>query len=108
MFEAIKGKNSSMTGTLILWIYSGMMVLGGLMGFIKAGSKMSLIMSVAFAVPIILVALNILHPSWIADAVIAFLLVYFGMKLAKSRKMMPAGMMVALSILALVGRYFIK
>lgn len=84
----------------ILWIYIVLMVLGGVMGFVKAKSKASLIASVAFGAVLSLFALGILpfqHHVW----VLIFLLVFFGMKFAKSKKFMPAGLMTILTVLAL-------
>lgn len=87
-----------MTPTLILWIYIVLLVLGGLMGFIKAGSKPSLIASVIFAAALSACQLfpraNDFHA---ADILLALLLVVFGMRLAKTRKFMPSGMMIVLT-----------
>jgi len=92
---------------LVLWVYIVLLVAGGLVGFLKAGSKASLIASSVFAVPLILAALGIL-PAVAADGVIAFLLVFMGVKFAKSKKFMPSGMMVVLSVMALVARFLLK
>lgn len=89
-----------MSAHTVLWVYIVLMVLGGVMGFVKAGSKASLIASVTFGAILSLFALDLLpfrHHVW----VLLFLLVFFGMRLAKSKKMMPNGMMVILTILAL-------
>ena len=91
-----------MTGDqIILLVYVLLLEMGGLMGFLKAGSKASLIASSIFAVVLLLFVFGVLPfaYNWI---VLVFLLVFFGMRLAKSKKMMPNGMMVVLTILALV------
>ena len=92
-----------MTPSLILWIYIALLILGGLMGFLKAGSKASLIASVICAIPLIICNV-VATPSWLADVFVGVLLAYFGMKFAKGRKFMPAGFMVILSILTLILR----
>lgn len=92
---------------IVLWIYIVLLEAGGVVGFVKAGSKASLIASSIFALPLILGALGIL-PAVAADGVIAFLLVFMGVKFAKSKKFMPSGLMVILSALALALRFFLK
>jgi uncharacterized membrane protein (UPF0136 family) len=97
-----------MNSETILWIYISLLILGGLMGFIKARSKASVIASVLFAIPLVLCAAGILQPEWIADVILGFLAVFFGMRFVKSKKFMPAGMMAFLSIAALVIRMILK
>ena len=87
----------------ILWVFIAMLIAGGVMGFVKAKSKASLIASLSFAIPLILAALNIV-PAIIADIVLVILLIFFGKKYAVSKKFMPAGLMSILSILALLLR----
>lgn len=89
--------------TIVLWVYIAMLVAGGLMGFVKAGSKASLIASVVFAIPLTLAALAIV-PAMVADICLVLLLIVFGKKYAKGKKFMPSGLMSILSILALVLR----
>src|SRR5216110_3461795 len=84
----------------ILWIYIVLLVAGGVMGLVKGKSKISLIASLAFAIPLILCALFIIpfrYSTWI----LVVLLVFFGWRLLKSKKFMPAGLMVLLTVLAL-------
>ncbi|MBM3847290.1 MAG: hypothetical protein FJ405_13535 [Verrucomicrobia bacterium] len=91
-----------MTVAAICWIYVVLLLAGGLMGFIKAKSKASLIASCICAIPVVLCALAIIPPQssvWIFGS-LSFL---FGMRLAQSRKMMPNGVMLILSVLALIG-----
>lgn len=96
----------TMNAHTVLWIYIVLMVIGGVMGFVKAGSKASLIASVAFGAILTLFALNIL-PFAYHQIVLVFLLVFFGMRLAKSKKMMPNGVMTIATILALALPYLL-
>lgn len=88
---------------LILWIYIALLAAGGLIGFLKANSKMSLLMSLAFAIPL---ALSIVQrwPPLVSLVLVGFLSVFFGMRFAKSRKLMPAGAMAMLSLVTLALR----
>jgi len=95
---------SHSTASLILWIYTGLLLAGGLMGYLKAGSKISIIMSVAFAVPLVVCALGV-WPALVADALIGAILIVFVIRYAKGRKFMPAGLMIVLSVLVLVARH---
>ncbi|MFT5493809.1 MAG: uncharacterized membrane protein (UPF0136 family) [Limisphaerales bacterium] len=90
---------------IILWVYIVMLVVGGLMGFLKAGSKASLIASVTFAIPLTLAALGIV-PAIVANVCLGILLLFFGKKFATGRKFMPAGLMTILSVVALALRFF--
>jgi uncharacterized membrane protein (UPF0136 family) len=88
----------------ILWIYIVLLVIGGLIGFLKAKSQVSLIMSVSFAAALSLCATGIIFQRYVADILLALLLIVFAMRLAKTKKFMPAGMMLVVTILALALR----
>jgi uncharacterized membrane protein (UPF0136 family) len=88
----------------ILWIYIILLLVGGMIGFLKAGSQVSLIMSVAFATALILCALRIIFQYYVADLLMGALVVVFAMRLAKTKKFMPAGLMLAITIVALALR----
>lgn len=94
--------------TLILWIYIVLLFLGGLIGYLKAGSKISLIMSASFAAVLILCNVeSIFQRSFantLATVVLVFLLVFFALRLTKSKKFMPNGMMAILTLAALILR----
>jgi uncharacterized membrane protein (UPF0136 family) len=92
-----------MSPNFILWIYVALLLAGGLMGFLKAGSKASLIASVAFAVPLGICAAGLL-PGVVADALLAVLAIFFGVRFAKGRQFMPAGLMVILSVVTVALR----
>jgi uncharacterized membrane protein (UPF0136 family) len=91
---------------IILWVYIVLLVAGGLMGFLKAGSKASLIASVVFAIPLVLAALGIV-PAIVADVCLGLLLVVFGKKYFKGRKFMPSGLMTILSGAVLILRFLL-
>ncbi|HYG24620.1 MAG TPA: TMEM14 family protein [Verrucomicrobiae bacterium] len=95
--------------TKVLWIYIVLLVIGGLIGFFKGKSQVSLIMSIAFAALLMLTAIpNFLTPSTargLADVLMAILFVVFGIRLAKTRKFMPAGMMLIVTLVAIVLRH---
>jgi uncharacterized membrane protein (UPF0136 family) len=86
---------------IVLWVYIVLLLIGGTMGLIKAGSKVSLITSAVFAVLLALCALGIIRPLSIADIFVGLLLVVFGIRFAKGRKFMPSGLMLALSAVML-------
>ncbi len=85
----------------VLWVYIVLLLAGGVMGLVKAGSKISLIISSIFALLLALCALGIIRPFYIADVLVGLLLVVFGMRFAKGKKFMPSGLMVGLSAVVL-------
>ena len=91
--------------TWVLWVYIVLLVVGGLVGFFKAKSQVSLIMSVGFAAALALCAAGIIFKAYVADILLAILLVVFGIRLTKTKKFMPAGMMLVITLLALALRH---
>jgi uncharacterized membrane protein (UPF0136 family) len=94
-----------MSPSKILWIYIVLLVVGGLIGFLKAKSKVSLIMSAAFAAALSLCAAGIVFQSYMADILLALLIVVFAARVAKTKKFMPGGLMLVITILALALRH---
>ena len=86
---------------IILLIYSILLEAGGAMGVIKAGSKASIIASTIFAAIIFLFIFDVI-PIAYAWTVVAFLILFFGMRFAKGKKFMPNGLMLVLSIVTLI------
>lgn len=91
---------------VILWVYIVLLMLGGLMGFLKAGSKASLIASSIIAAILALFATGLL-PFQYGRWVLVFLVFFFGMRWSKSKKMMPNGMMTILSLAAALGLFLL-
>ena len=92
----------------ILWIYIVLLLAGGLIGFFKAKSKVSLITSAVSAAILVLTVLpGILQPPFarnLVNVILALLLVVFAVRLAKTKKFMPSGLMLVVTIAALVLR----
>jgi uncharacterized membrane protein (UPF0136 family) len=95
------GEITGMFNTVI-WIYIVLLIVGGLMGFIKGKSKISLITSTIFAVILALVALGKITPAYIAEIVVALVLVVFVARFIRTKKIMPAGMMMVVSLIVLI------
>jgi uncharacterized membrane protein (UPF0136 family) len=86
---------------IILLIFAILLELGGAMGFIKAGSKASVIASTVFALIIFLFVFGVLPIAYVWT-VLVFLILFFGMRFAKGKKFMPNGMMLILTIVTLI------
>lgn len=93
---------------LVLWIYIILLLIGGLIGFFKGKSPVSLVMSAAFAAALVLCAVpgvfDIRFRQGLANVLMAALLVVFALRLARTKKFMPAGLMLVVTIAALALR----
>ena len=89
----------------VLWIYIVLLLVGGLIGFFKAKSKVSLITSAVFAAVLVLTVVpGVFQPGFargLANVIMALLLVVFAVRLAKTKKFMPSGLMLVVTIAAL-------
>ena len=98
--------------TKVLWVYIVLLLAGGLVGFFKAKSKVSLILSAVFAALLVLTMLRgVFQPAFandLANVILAVLLVVFAIRLAKTKKFMPGGLMLVVTIMALVLRNLFK
>ncbi|MEH2242460.1 TMEM14 family protein [Nostoc sp.] len=87
--------------------YGILAIVGGIIGYIQAKSKVSLLSGSISGLLLILAAyFQLQGQTWgsiVAVLVTAVLVVVFGFRLAKTRKFMPAGLMTILGILALAG-----
>lgn len=97
-----------MTANAILWVYIVLLVAGGVMGWVKARSRVSLIMALAFAAVLSLCAARIITAPHLVEGLLAALLVVFLIRLGKTKKFMPAGLMVVLTVAVLAGRFLLK
>lgn len=99
-------------GKLVLIVYGAFLILGGFMGF-KAGSKVSLIMGLVSGALILLSAYLVSGQPIVgfsmATVVSGFLSITFLMRFIKTQKIMPSGMLLAVSVLVLcfcISSYF--
>lgn len=96
----------------ILWIYIVLLMAGGLIGFLKAKSKVSLMTAAVAAALLVVTAIPGLLGRGVArglaDAIMAGLLIVFAMRLAKTKRFMPSGLMLALTVAALALRHFLS
>ena len=92
----------------VLWIYIVLLLVGGLIGFFKAKSRVSLITSAVFAAVLIVASIpGILQrplATNLVNIIMALLLVVFAIRLTKTRKFMPSGLMLVLTVIALALR----
>ncbi len=92
---------------VILWIYIVLLLVGGLIGFLKAKSKISLIMSTVFAVLLGICAVEKLRVEW-SWGILSFLALIFFMRVLRTRKFMPAGMMLLVTLVTIVAMVWVK
>ena len=89
----------------VLWAYIVLLLVGGLIGFLKAKSKVSLVSSALFAALLILTTLRgVFQPGFargLANVTLVVLLVVFALRLAKTRKFMPGGLILAATVAVL-------
>ena len=90
-----------MTVRIILWVYVALLLGGGLAGYMLRKSQVSLITSLLFAAGLSYCAWT--EPgSNLSLGLLAALLLVFAIRLLKTRKWMPSGLLVIITGLVLV------
>jgi len=89
----------------VLWIYIVLLLTGGLIGYLKARSRISLITSAVCAAILALCATDVIFKPYVADLVLLALAVVFAVRLARTKKFMPSGLMLAVTVVALAFRH---
>ncbi len=93
--------------SLIVIVYAVLVIAGGVIGFVKAGSRPSLIAGVLGGLALLTAGWGIRRGQvWGLQAALVLtlaLLVFFTARYARTRAFMPGGLMAILSLLALVG-----
>jgi len=93
-------------GQIVLIVYAVLLLAGGIAGYRSAGSKASLYSGVGSAALLFLgwglSLVSLVAGLWLGAIVTLLLCVAFALRLAKTRKMMPAGMLLLVSGLTLI------
>ena len=89
-----------------VWVYGVIMILGGIAGFARVGSKASLISGVGFGLMLLLSGIGVWNGSQnsliMAILIALLLVVLFAIRYVKKRRFMPAGVLAILSLVAIV------
>ncbi|MEM1309600.1 MAG: TMEM14 family protein [Cyanobacteria bacterium P01_H01_bin.153] len=91
---------------LMTFIYAVLAIAGGIIGYQKAASRPSLI-SGSISGPLLIIGgiglvQEQLWGAWLAIAVTLLLVIVFIARLIKTRRLMPAGLMVIVGVITLV------
>lgn len=89
---------------VILWLYLVVLLAGGIFGFVKAKSMVSLVSSLVFGLLLGLAAAHVIPGLYTGDLILTILVVVFAMRFQKTKKLMPAGVMTLVTIAALLVR----
>ena len=94
---------------LLLYVYGVLLIVGGAMGYVKAKSLPSLIAGVVCGLIIIIVGLNYASydAPYVALLVALVLIVLMGRRYIRTRKAMPALLIVVLSVIVAVVQVYI-
>ncbi|GAM21455.1 hypothetical protein SAMD00019534_046300 [Acytostelium subglobosum LB1] len=92
---------------VLTFIYALLLVLGGVIGYLKAGSTMSLVMGVASGAAVAYCAMleNRKLGNQLILVIASGLLVFMGMRFYNSGKFMPAGLVTVMSAVIVVRSY---
>ncbi len=98
-------------GTLAALLYGVLNIAGGMLGYVKSKSKISLIMGCSLGTLLVLFAIATLmgyNGIPVSTVLTGLLVVVFGIRWVKTKKIMPAGLMVLLGIASFVVMIFAK
>ena len=91
------------------FIYAVLAIVGGIIGYQQAGSKPSLISGIITGILLLIGGVGLLQGQgwglWLALAITLLLVIVFIVRLFKTRKFMPAGLMVAVGIGTLIAQF---
>ena len=90
-------------------LYGILSIIGGIIGYKSAGSKVSLISGTISGLLLLVAAyVQLQGQTWgltLAVIITAVLVIVFAIRLVKTRKLMPAGLMVVLGLVTLIAMF---
>ena len=89
---------------IVFWTYVALLLVGGLVGFFR-GSKVSLVTSATAAAILIVTRIGILDRTFardVANITMVVLLIVFAIRLAKTKKAIPSGLLLVLTAAVLI------
>lgn len=93
-------------GIAIAIMYGILTIIGGVIGYVQAGSKISFFSGSLCGTLLITAAMlqstGIIEIAWIVPAITAMLVIIFSFRLIKTRKLFPAGFMTIFGAFSLV------
>lgn len=97
-------------GLIIALIYGVIALAGGIAAYLKVKSKASLISGIIsgslLLLGVLLAALDITGGLWVVKLVTLALVIVFIIRLIKTKKFMPAGLMIIGGLITLAGLFF--
>lgn len=90
---------------IVFWSYVALLLIGGLIGHFSAGSKVSLVTSAIAAALLIVTRIGILDRTFarnLANITMVVLLIVFAIRLGKTKKFMPSGLLLVLTAAVLI------
>ena len=89
---------------IVVWVYAAFVFVGGVMGWVKAKSRPSLVAGMLFGVALAVTGWQLSRPGalLVALGLSLVLLTVFGIRLAKTRKLMPAGVSALASLIVVI------
>ncbi len=94
-----------MKTAIVLFVYAGIIEAGGVAGFVKAGRRASLIASSVFGALLVaagaMLWLDVTAGLYFAFIITMALVGLFGSRFSRTKKFMPAGLMLVVSVIVL-------
>lgn len=95
---------------IVVIVYAILVLIGGIIGFIKANSVSSLVMGTGFAIALLLSGYGLLKRSlaglYASSALTVVLTLFFAFRFYKTHVFMPAGLMFILGIAVIATLFY--